>query len=178
MTARLSLLGAVVILVGCLVSADGGDASAVLQEEGVDVTWEFGSGPGRTSIRWVGSAKVPVVYKPASCRNQFVLEKLEHECPIMAETNERQCPAFLSATFRKLVAGPAEIPQLEVVRHKYNKKKERTGKTHADIVPYSRMMAAQVDDWSEADIDVFVAMPAPELHNPTGWAEVRVLCDR
>ncbi len=159
------------------VAVGGEKASPDPDPQSVTVTWDFGAGPGRTGVRWVGSESISMTYEPPECREVFSLEALKHECPRMADSGERVCPAFLSATFRKHAEGEAELPRLEVVRNEYNKQRERTGATHTDLVPYVRAMATRVDDWNAAGIEIHIGLPAPELHNPTAWAEVRVLCN-
>ena len=45
----------------------------------VQVSWDFGSGPGRTSNFYVGKRLVPVQYDTPNCMSRFTLERGTYE---------------------------------------------------------------------------------------------------
>ena len=144
----------------------------------VPVAWDYGSEPGKDSNRWVGNREVPVSYRPADCADRFRLKGVRHEYVLMDRTGKKSSPAFIVATFQKVVSGAVEPPFLEIVRPKYTKDGKRTKKTHVDTVGFRLDFPPnQIADWASANIEVTLSVPNHDVHNPFGWTEVVVTCE-
>jgi len=82
-------------------SNDDGTAEAP-----VPASWDYGSGPGKNSNRWVGERNLPIRYQPENCAARFRLKNVRHEYVLVdRDTRKKSQPAFIVATLEKIVSG-------------------------------------------------------------------------
>jgi len=142
----------------------------------IKVSWDFGSGPGKTSNFYVGEKTVPTRYDTPDCSSRFTLESARYE---LAKTPDGKPGApFVMFTLRKHFSGDFELlPALTITQVTSARNKPTTT---ADVrFPFrEKQMAAPVKDWTLPDIDVRLGAPGAimDLHNPFGWSVIEVSC--
>jgi len=176
-------LAAVSLLVASrsvIVAAETGSDPRVRQQ--IDVSWDFGSGPGRTSNRYVGKRTVNVRYGAPACSARFTLERASFRFADVERDGRSvpEGPPFLMLTLRKHFAGSFELlPKITIAQDKLDANGKLTGKTEELVFPYrEREMAFPVEDWERAEIDVMIGAPSETmgLHNPLDWSDIAVDC--
>lgn len=175
---------AVVVLLA-LVSLRPGVTAAnepALQRQ-IEVSWDFGSGPGRTSNLYVGKRKIVVLYDSQVCISRFTLERATFENSSVSEGGVlvSEGPPFIVLRFHKHFSGTFDLlPKVVITQQEVNKKGKLTGKPEDVVFPFrERQMAAPVPDWTSAEIEVRLGAPgeAMGLHNPLDWSGIAILCD-
>lgn len=142
----------------------------------VKVSWDFGSGPGKTSNFYVGEKAIQPGYDTPECSSRFTLESVRYDMP--RTPSGELGPPFVMFTFRKHFAGDFDrLPAITItqVTSAANKPRETAEVTF----PFrEKQMAAPVKDWTLPDIDVQIGAPGEimDLHNPFGWAAIEVSC--
>ena len=146
----------------------------------INVSWNFGSGPGKTSPRFVGEKRVPVTYATRECMERFSLESVRYEFA-RVEGSESPGPAFVMLRFKKHFAGDfALLPKVSVVQSEVDQQMHATGRKQTLAFPFrDRRMAAPVADWSKSEIDVRIGAPGAVtgFNNPFDWSEIVVSCE-
>ena len=149
----------------------------------VQVSWDFGSGPGRTSNFYVGKRQVPVHYDTPECMSRFTLERATYEFAEVVKNGKPAPggPPFVMLFLRKHFAGDfAQLPKITFLQTKYDAKTKRPAGTTEQVFPFrEKKMAAPVSDWTRSDLDISLGVPGAvmDLHNPMEWERIEVQCE-
>jgi hypothetical protein len=182
MTKRLAIALPFVLAVAAICS-DGHAAATVATSEQVPVTWDFGSGPGRTSNVYVGNRVITVRYTNSECKSRFTLESATVEFANVVKDGKatHSGPPLLTIKLRKRFSGDFDrLPKITIIQNNYDAKGTPTSEKSVLVFPFrEKSMAAPVGDWSRADLEVSMGAPAEamKLHNPLDWQDIEVQCE-
>src|SRR5437867_4481493 len=104
---------------------DTGEAAAGAElTRKIKVSWDFGSGPGKTSEFYVGDRMIQVRYDSAECLSRFTLEEARFEFSRIEKGGHSvpEGPPFIMLTFRKHFGGDFKLlPQVTITQSEASK---------------------------------------------------------
>ena len=171
------------ILAVAAIRGDGQSVAAAAASEQVSVSWDFGSGPGRTSNVYVGSRVINVRYDSPECMSHFTIERATVEFASVVKDGKATAsgPPFLLIKLRKRFSGDFDrLPKITIIQNNYDTNgKPVNGKSELVFPFREKQMAAPVDDWTRSDLEVSLGVPASamNLHNPLDWESIEVQCE-
>jgi len=144
----------------------------------VKVSWDFGSGPGKTSNSYVGEKTLEPRYDTLECSSRFTLESARYE--FSKTPGGDPGPAFIMFTFRKHFSGDFDLlPAITITQITSAPTKHAPGKTAEVRFPFrEKRMADRVKDWTLSDLEIHIGAPGGimDLQNPFGWSAIEISC--